>query len=109
MRPLLNPHAPATDERVCGFVHNGGYSCNGSPRGCERKRFGACDWHEAQEAKADAATVVLTGDEADALTRRAETVQAGHDLARRLRHARLHTDAVLVEKLIRFAKEQDHG
>lgn len=25
------------------------YSCNGSIQGCERERFGMCDWHECQE------------------------------------------------------------
>lgn len=29
-----------------------GYTCNGSPRGCERERFGGCDYHIASEAKA---------------------------------------------------------
>lgn len=28
------------------------YTCNGSPKGCERERFGQCVWHEAQEAAA---------------------------------------------------------
>lgn len=28
------------------------YTCNGSPRGCERERFGMCDWHEKQDEPA---------------------------------------------------------
>jgi hypothetical protein len=26
-----------------------GYTCNGSPRGCEGKRFGGCQWHYDKE------------------------------------------------------------
>lgn len=25
------------------------YTCNGSPKGCERERFGGCDYHEAEK------------------------------------------------------------
>ncbi len=26
-----------------------GYTCNGSPNGCERERFGMCDWHDSRQ------------------------------------------------------------
>jgi len=33
----------AKDSGKVGYIRQGSYTCNGSPRGCEGERFGGCD------------------------------------------------------------------
>jgi hypothetical protein len=46
---------------ACGKVVFSSYTCNGSPQGCERERFGQCEWHEAREPQWTPAPPVVGG------------------------------------------------
>lgn len=35
-----------------------GYSCNGSPQGCEAERFGGCQWHYDRQTPARRASII---------------------------------------------------
>lgn len=48
-----------TDQKLCGYVTNGPYTCNGSPRGCEGERFGGCRYCDERRAALNAMTQAI--------------------------------------------------
>lgn len=55
--PTTPPPAAAAGE--CGYITQGHYTCNGSPRGCEGERFGGCVYCDSRKAAAGERIEVL--------------------------------------------------
>ena len=47
---MIRAALDAKDSGKVGYIRQGSYTCNGSPRGCEGERFGGCDHCAALDA-----------------------------------------------------------